>query len=81
MIRLEKHVQIRLYFYAKRWQAGTIARGPGIHPDAVRNVIARRGVAAQVVRPFTVDFLLGSANGIVIPLHPGKVSAARRRKA
>ena len=80
MISPEKHTQIRLYFCAKRWKAGTIAREPGIHPDAIRNVIARRGVAAQVVRPFTVDFLLGFANAIAIPLHHGKIGAARRRK-
>jgi hypothetical protein len=80
MISPEKRAQIRLYFYARHWKVGTIAREPGIHPDAVRNAIAPRGVAAQVVRPFMVDFLLAFANAIAIPLHHGKVRAARRRK-
>jgi hypothetical protein len=80
MISPEKRAQIRLYFYAKHWKVGTIAREPRMRPDAVRNAIARRGVTAQVVQPFLVDFLLAFANAIAIPLHHGKVGAARRRK-
>jgi len=80
MISPEIRARIRLYFYAKHGKVGTIARKLDIHSAAVRNATVPRSVAAQLVRPFLLDFLLAFANAINLFPHHGNVVAATRRK-
>src|SRR5690348_13386071 len=69
MISPETRAQIRRHYYADHWKVGTIARELDVHPDAVRNAITVRGVAAQVVRPSMVDPYLGFLRDI-LDQHP-----------
>src|ERR1035441_9614935 len=56
MISPELRAQIRRYFYAEHWKAGTIARELSVHPDAVRNAIEAQHLGdAQPVRPSMAD--------------------------
>src|SRR5262249_25175712 len=50
MISPEIRAQIRRYFYAEHWKIGTIARGLGVHPDAVSNAIEAQRFNTQPLR-------------------------------